>query len=309
MATGRIGTTPVLQVRWSKAPTANTTSLTGVDDNSVTLTYSVGYEAVYRNGVLLSRGNDYTATNGTTVTLIDATITGDIIEIFANQTVPLSDTFSQTVADGRFIKNTLTTTTGDIIYASGANTPARLGIGSSAQVLTVSGGIPAWATPAGSWTLDSTTTLSGASTSINLSAGYKAFHIWCINYQFTSDAYGYIRFNSNTGSVYRWYGLSLTGTTANAAYYANTDTAFFLSNAQPAESGNQNNHFYMQLYNMDSTTAHKQFLISDKSLSSGNEKRIANAGGFFESTTAITTIQIFTNDTWSGGTVLVYGVK
>ena len=65
----------------------------------------------------------------------------------------------------------------------------------------------------------------------------------------------------------------------------------------------------MQLYNMDSTTAHKQFLISDKSLSSGAEKRIANAGGFFESTTAITTIQIFTNETWSGGTVLVYGVK
>ena len=148
MATGRIGTTPVLQVRWSKAPTNGTTSLSGLDDNSVSLVYSVGYEAVYRNGVLLSRGNDYTATNGTTVTLIDATITGDIIEIFANQTVPLSDTFSQTVADGRFIKNTLTTTTGDIIYASGANTPARLGIGSSAQVLTVSGGIPAWATPA-----------------------------------------------------------------------------------------------------------------------------------------------------------------
>jgi hypothetical protein len=60
---------------------------------------------------------------------------------------------------------------------------------------------------------------------------------------------------------------------------------------------------------MDSTTAHKQFLISDKSLSNGAEKRIANAGGFFESTTAITTIQIFTNETWSGGTVLVYGVK
>ena len=152
MATGRIGTTPVLQVRWSKAPTNGTTSLSGLDDNSVSLVYSVGYEAVYRNGVLLSRGNDYTATNGTTVTLIDATITGDIIEIFANQTVPLSDTFSQTVADGRFIKNTLTTTTGDIIYASAANTPARLGIGSTDQVLKVSGGVPAWgAAPAASF--------------------------------------------------------------------------------------------------------------------------------------------------------------
>jgi len=48
------------------------------------------------------------------------------------------------------IANTLTTTTGDVIYASAANTPARLGIGSTSQVLTVAGGIPAWATPASS---------------------------------------------------------------------------------------------------------------------------------------------------------------
>lgn len=47
------------------------------------------------------------------------------------------------------IPKTLTTTTGDVIYASAANTPARLGIGSSAQVLTVTGGVPVWATPAG----------------------------------------------------------------------------------------------------------------------------------------------------------------
>jgi hypothetical protein len=169
MATGRIGTTPVLQVRWSKAPSDGTTSLSGLDDNSVSLVYSVGYEAVYRNGVLLSRTNDYTATDGTTVTLIDATITGDIIEIFANQTIPLSDTYSQTVSDGKFINNTLTTTTGDIIYASGANTPARLAIGTSADVLTVSGGIPAWAAPAGGGKLlqvvSATTTTSTAITS------------------------------------------------------------------------------------------------------------------------------------------------
>jgi len=144
MATGRIGTTPVLTTRWSKAPSAGTTSLSGLDDNSVSLVYSVGYEAVYQNGVLLSRGNDYTATNGTTITLTTATVAGDIIEVFANQTIPLTDTYSQTVSDGRFIKNTLTTTTGDIIYASAANTPARLGIGSTDQVLKVSHGIPAW---------------------------------------------------------------------------------------------------------------------------------------------------------------------
>ena len=42
----------------------------------------------------------------------------------------------------------LLTTTGDTYYASAAGTPARLGIGTSGQVLNVSGGVPAWATPA-----------------------------------------------------------------------------------------------------------------------------------------------------------------
>ena len=55
----------------------------------------------------------------------------------------------------------LLTTTGDTYYASAAGTPARLGIGTTGQVLNVSGGVPAWATPAsgGGMTLLSTTTL------------------------------------------------------------------------------------------------------------------------------------------------------
>jgi hypothetical protein len=39
------------------------------------------------------------------------------------------------------------TTTGDTIYSSSGSTPARLGIGSTGQVLTVASGIPSWATP------------------------------------------------------------------------------------------------------------------------------------------------------------------
>lgn len=136
MATGRIGVTPTLRTRWSKAPAGGTTSLSGLDDNSISLVYDVGFEAVYRNGVLLSRGNDYTATNGTTITLIDATITGDIIEVFANQAIPLTSTYTQAVADGKFINNTLVDAKGDIITATAADTPARLAVGTDGQVLT-----------------------------------------------------------------------------------------------------------------------------------------------------------------------------
>ena len=42
------------------------------------------------------------------------------------------------------------TTLGDLAYSSAtANTNTRLAVGSTGQVLTVSGGVPAWATPAG----------------------------------------------------------------------------------------------------------------------------------------------------------------
>jgi hypothetical protein len=66
------------------------------------------------------------------------------------------------------IPKTLTTTTGDIIYASSANTPARLAIGSTGQALVVASGIPSWgtitATPRIGQVVTATTTSSTAST-------------------------------------------------------------------------------------------------------------------------------------------------
>ena len=52
------------------------------------------------------------------------------------------------VAIGGGMTNPMTTT-GDTIYSSSGSTPARLGIGSTGQVLTVASGVPSWATPAG----------------------------------------------------------------------------------------------------------------------------------------------------------------
>lgn len=53
------------------------------------------------------------------------------------------------------IANALVTTTGDLIYASAASTPARLAIGSTNNVLTVVGGVPTWQPPATSGTVTS----------------------------------------------------------------------------------------------------------------------------------------------------------
>jgi len=57
------------------------------------------------------------------------------------------------------------TTTGDTIYSSSGSTPARLGIGSASQVLTVVGGIPAWSSPTSSGALTKITSGSFSASS------------------------------------------------------------------------------------------------------------------------------------------------
>jgi hypothetical protein len=123
------GVSPGLQViRWSKAPTAGTTTLSGLDDYSVGLTYTAGYESVYLNGVLLDRTTDYTATNGTTIVLTTATVAGDIVNVFGTQISPVNGS----------LPTSTYTTKGDILAASAANTPVRLGVGTDGQVLSAS---------------------------------------------------------------------------------------------------------------------------------------------------------------------------
>jgi hypothetical protein len=75
------------------------------------------------------------------------------------------------------------TTLGDIEYRSStANTNTRLGIGSSGQVLSVSGGVPAWTTPSASaLTLISATSITNGVSSMSLnnvfSSTYKNYRV------------------------------------------------------------------------------------------------------------------------------------
>jgi hypothetical protein len=146
------GTAPTTVVtRWSKTPTNGTTTLSGTDDTTNVLAYTPGYEQVFLNGVLLSRGSDYTATDGTSVVLTTGTVTSDIVEIIAALQVAYTDAITTTAANAAYVPKTLTTTKGDIITATAANTPARLGVGTDAQILvadsSTSTGLK-WATPA-----------------------------------------------------------------------------------------------------------------------------------------------------------------
>ena len=63
--------------------TTSTTTLTGSDANSNTLAYEAGAIQVFLNGILLDPATDYTASNGTSVVLTDAAVSGDDVQIVA----------------------------------------------------------------------------------------------------------------------------------------------------------------------------------------------------------------------------------
>ena len=77
--------------RFKFTATANQTTFSGSDDNSVTLAYNVGYIDLYLSGIRLIAGSDYTASNGTSIVLAAGASVNDIIEIVSYGTFVLAD--------------------------------------------------------------------------------------------------------------------------------------------------------------------------------------------------------------------------
>ena len=118
-------------------------------------------------------------------------------------------------ADAAGMTNPMTTT-GDTIYSSSGSTPARLGIGSTDDVLTVAGGVPTWAAPAagGSYTLIQTATPSAASTFefTSIPGTYKKLYlVGSLVPSADGNGQNYLEFNSDTSSLYRKYNYGSAG--------------------------------------------------------------------------------------------------
>jgi hypothetical protein len=85
--------------RYYFVATAAQTTISGVDANSLTLAYVAGSEAVYVNGALQVRGQDYTATNGTSVVMSSALAVNDVVEIFAYTAFTVANAYTKTETD------------------------------------------------------------------------------------------------------------------------------------------------------------------------------------------------------------------
>jgi len=67
------------------------------------VTYDAGFVDVYLNGVKLLSGTDFTATSGTAVVLASGATAGDILDLVAYGTFTLSDHYSKTQSDDRYL--------------------------------------------------------------------------------------------------------------------------------------------------------------------------------------------------------------
>lgn len=79
--------------------TAGQTTFTGNDANGVSLSYIAGGVIVTHNGLRLRPGDDYTATNGTSIVLAVAAAAGDELVVDAFRTFDVANTYTQAQVD------------------------------------------------------------------------------------------------------------------------------------------------------------------------------------------------------------------
>lgn len=208
------------------------------------------------------------------------------------------------------------TTLGDIEYRSAtANTNTRLAIGSTGNVLTVAGGVPTWAAPAGgakSFAQLGTATLSSTITTISGLSGYDDMLVVVSNATLTSGASDLRwRINGNTGSVYTQVGSKYTNA---AAYASNLGGATARLASSVMDCGKANSTTGGLVYAGLSLRGANSSGLKIMSGSSGNLDGGGNGGenrdwqGFYNDTAVVSSISLLTlSSTFSGGTITVYG--
>ena len=222
----------------------------------------------------------------------------------------LADT-ANTTATAAIPKSTVTTA-GDVIYATGSAAVTRLGIGTAGQVLAVNSGAtaPEWvAAPAAGMTLLSTTTLSGATTTISsISQSYK-----------TLVAFIYGMTNATADGIFRIAPNGITNQSAAVQIQnnggSNTLTNLggntYITSVLALLRTNANNSMTLQINNYtDTSAALKNYTMNGYIRSNTPADAQFFQSGSSDLGAAVTSL-VFSNagGNLSTGTVLLYGVN
>lgn len=220
--------------------------------------------------------------------------------------------------DATGIPATIFDAKGDLIAASGADTAARLAIGTNGQVLTADSAETTgmkWATASGgakSWSLvNAGGTSLTAATAITVSGITKDnLMILIDNASAASGSTFWFTFNSDTASNYRQYGLRIYGNTTWAATNITRDTGSATSITAAAAANNAASSVagYMRVEACKSTTNAKTYWTTfGASASGGSGQEVYSNGGLYVGTSAITSVTFNCNiANFDSGTIFVY---
>lgn len=206
---------------------------------------------------------------------------------------------------------------GDLIAGTGADTFARLAVGTNGQVLTAASGQATglqWVTPtavAPNFSLLGTGTLTGA-TNITVSgiSGINDLQIHIIGASCDStSATVAVQFNSDTGSNYYRYGSEVywptTYVSTQMTAIAGATTSFRVgamsTNAAGVVSG------YLTLRGCNSSGKKMMTLAGTGNAGGGTDQISYSLGGYYDSSSTISSVTLRASANFDAGTFQVYG--
>lgn len=272
--------------RYYFVATASQTTITGTDANGLTLAYVAGSEQVYVNGALQVRGQDYTATNGTSVVMSTALAVNDVVEIFAYTAFTVANAYTKSETDGL------------VGAAAGLKllTPTSIAIGSGTGSVNVNGSV----------------TFSGAS-SVSLNGVFSStYDNYKILFNHSVSAAAGIRMRlrvSGSDDTNNVYGTGMYYRQQGGASVGNLSDGFTQSFALINDTNSLKGDVSLDLYNPFTVNETRLTHQTNWQGYSPLQYYTNMGGGVFTNTTSFTGFTILTSSNTMTGTVAVYGYK
>lgn len=299
--TGPAGSASLQRFRF--VATGGETSLSGTDANGNTLAYTAGLEEVFLNGAALVRGQDYIATNGTSITSLAALTATDVVEILAWGVFNVANTISNTLIDAK----------GDILAGSAADTVSRLAVGANDTVLTADSSTATglkWAIASGTLDVEqiATGSLSGGTFQLTGLSNYD--YIEVLLDSMTNDTGAFFlrtRINNNSTANNYSYNLNHFTYTPTVAWSRSTTATFFETSNIALNQTNGINQMRIRFINCKSagkTSVDSRLVASNASA----VNFITNTYGIYLVSEAVSTIEFLASTgNFNGGTYTVWG--